>query len=409
MIISYKRKLRLIKTAEEFVSFCIKIKILNNFKELTQEIELKINDFVYSEQKFLFKGFKKNCVNKIFYSNTILLEQYWIDRGFTKEESKTKIKEEQVKRSNMGVKTLAELKINNYPKWAKTKTTNIEYYINKGLSSEEAKEKLSERQTTFSLEICIEKHGEIEGTKIWEERQQKWIKTLSNKSQTEIESINIKKDSNSIQFFKKKYNNNWLYYFLNEKYCQDNQEKKKDFLWNAFTKNGTLENFSIFVSENIEYLGMSDVEWVFKSAAVQEVYSVTYDEIKNSILKNYGATILRQGRYGIRRFFDGHIFKSLGEYKIAELFADNNVNYEYEKKYPFQNKGDNSRYDFYIPALDLYVEYCGMIFKKINEEYSNKIEKKKKHCEKHKLNSIFESDYKEIIKSLKTQLKIETL
>jgi len=53
--------------------------------------------------------------------------------------------------------------------------TNIEYYLNQGYSQIEAKQKLSERQTTFSLEICIKKYGEEAGLKRWQERQKKWL------------------------------------------------------------------------------------------------------------------------------------------------------------------------------------------------------------------------------------------
>ncbi|MEG1142150.1 MAG: hypothetical protein RSE41_06875, partial [Clostridia bacterium] len=38
--------------------------------------------------------------------------------------------------------------------------TQIEFYLNKGMSNEEAENALNERQKTFSLEKCIEKYGE---------------------------------------------------------------------------------------------------------------------------------------------------------------------------------------------------------------------------------------------------------
>jgi hypothetical protein len=57
-------------------------------------------------------------------------------------------------------------------------TTDIQYYLNQGLSPEDAKAALSKRQTTFNKEICIEKYGEVEGLKRWEERQSKWKKSL---------------------------------------------------------------------------------------------------------------------------------------------------------------------------------------------------------------------------------------
>ena len=43
-------------------------------------------------------------------------------------------------------------------------TNQVKYWINKGYSEEEAKEKVSERQSTFTLEKCIAKYGEEEGT-----------------------------------------------------------------------------------------------------------------------------------------------------------------------------------------------------------------------------------------------------
>ncbi len=59
-------------------------------------------------------------------------------------------------------------------------TTTIEYYLNKGMSQTEATAALKERQTTFSLEKCIMRHGEIEGTKKWKDRQDKWKAEVFN-------------------------------------------------------------------------------------------------------------------------------------------------------------------------------------------------------------------------------------
>jgi len=78
-------------------------------------------------------------------------------------------------------------------------STKIEYYISKGYSKEESEILLSERQSTFSLSKCIERHGEDEGLRMWKERQEKWQSTLNSKSKEEIEEINRKKAS-SISF-----------------------------------------------------------------------------------------------------------------------------------------------------------------------------------------------------------------
>lgn len=67
------------------------------------------------------------------------------------------------------------------------------YWLAKGYSEDEAKIKVSERQKTFTLEKCIEKYGLEEGTKHWQARQDKWQKTLNEKSEDEKREINKKK------------------------------------------------------------------------------------------------------------------------------------------------------------------------------------------------------------------------
>jgi hypothetical protein len=58
--------------------------------------------------------------------------------------------------------------------------TQAEYWLRKGMTEEEAKLQISKLQVTFSLEICIEKHGEEEGRRIWNERQSKWKSKVYN-------------------------------------------------------------------------------------------------------------------------------------------------------------------------------------------------------------------------------------
>jgi hypothetical protein len=69
-----------------------------------------------------------------------------------------------------------------------------EYWMNKGFTKEESQKIISKKQSTFSLEKCIEKYGEIEGKKRWLDRQEKWIKNYrktnySKKSQELFSSI----------------------------------------------------------------------------------------------------------------------------------------------------------------------------------------------------------------------------
>lgn len=72
--------------------------------------------------------------------------------------------------------------------------TRIDYYTSRGLSEEEATQALKERQTTFSKEKCIARHGEVKGMKVWKERQKKWIESYYNKTDEEILNIQAKKN-----------------------------------------------------------------------------------------------------------------------------------------------------------------------------------------------------------------------
>lgn len=76
-------------------------------------------------------------------------------------------------------------------------TTKLEYYLNRGMSTEEAKQALKARQTTFSKEQCIKKYGEKQGLEVFNRRQEKWQNTLNSKPIEEIERINKAKAASS--------------------------------------------------------------------------------------------------------------------------------------------------------------------------------------------------------------------
>jgi hypothetical protein len=60
----------------------------------------------------------------------------------------------------------------------KSYTTRLDYWLNKGFNEKEAEQKLKERQTTFTLNKCVEKYGKKEGKEVYNNRQQRWQKSL---------------------------------------------------------------------------------------------------------------------------------------------------------------------------------------------------------------------------------------
>ena len=157
-------------------------------KENQRQLEerMKTQEKLRKEDPLWDKKRSRNC------------KEFWIEKGYSEEESVIKTQEVM---NEIHEKTFKKFK--KYPKkYASKYPTKIEYYLAKGFTLEESKEKLTERQTTFSKEICIEKYGKEEGLKIWMDRQEKWIETMDSKPEEEKIEINRKKLFNNSGYSK---------------------------------------------------------------------------------------------------------------------------------------------------------------------------------------------------------------
>jgi hypothetical protein len=112
--------------------------------------------------------------------------EYWTSRGYSDKEAKDQTDGQKMCSLKGCIARFGEkeglLKWNSREKLRSTcgkmGSANIEFWLKKGFNKEEAKIKQSERQTTFNLSKCIEKYGEEEGLKVWNERQIKWQESL---------------------------------------------------------------------------------------------------------------------------------------------------------------------------------------------------------------------------------------
>lgn len=73
-------------------------------------------------------------------------------------------------------------------------TVQIEYYLDRGYTPEESLQLLKERQTTFSKDMCVKKYGDNEGNKIFNNRQEKWLNSLLNNGNLNIGYSNISQE-----------------------------------------------------------------------------------------------------------------------------------------------------------------------------------------------------------------------
>lgn len=140
----------------------------------------KVND-VYSfhnEKYWMEFGFNEEESNFLKKRYKIFNSEYWLFYGYNLEDANKNATSKQKNNSKIRI----DLYKNDpeYKKECDSKNPiTLEYYLSKGYSMDESEKLRSKRQSTFSLEICIDKHGLKEGTKIWKDRQDKWQKTLN--------------------------------------------------------------------------------------------------------------------------------------------------------------------------------------------------------------------------------------
>ena len=234
-----------------------------------------------SKEMLRNKGYSEDEIKNI--CLTCVNIEYWIKRGFNKTDAIQKIKEHQSKAS----------KHVDYSK--RINNTKIEYWINRGFDEETSINKLKDRQKTFTLEKCIKKYGEIEGLKIWNDRQKKW----SEKMKIKYENGDFSKTSSSnfskieIEFFKKLVE----MCQLNDKdYCSN---LNNDVFYIRFKEMNTTFAYDFcykplkkIIEFNGDYWHMNpinfneNVQHPHKKITANEVWKL--DEIKLSLIKNMG-------------------------------------------------------------------------------------------------------------------------
>jgi hypothetical protein len=116
-----------------------------------------------TKQNYIDEGYSEEEIRNIKPFPSMM--EYWIKKGFSLEESKLKVSEYQ---SKMAKKR--KYSDDRYP-------NQIKYWIKKGFTDENARIKVSEFQNRFSLKICKEKYGEEKGEEIFCKRQEKWLKS----------------------------------------------------------------------------------------------------------------------------------------------------------------------------------------------------------------------------------------
>lgn len=205
----------------------------------------------------------------------------WELMGYSPEEAQRKYEEVRNSREPKLKESLS--KVN----WAGKRKGQIEYWVNKGYTEEESKVKVKESQSTFTLEKCIQKWGKKEGTKIFNERQDKWKKSLQ---------ANFEKEGDGRSPSSK---------FANEIITQlcdylkiEKPAKEK---WMMCKKTGKAYSYDFTYGKKIiEFNGdywhcnpkIYEADYFNKNKGLTAKEIQEYDTIKNQLAKNHGYQVL---------------------------------------------------------------------------------------------------------------------
>lgn len=280
---------------------------------------------------------------------------YWMNKyGLSEEEAILKKAEHQKNGGNKSAERSTD-------EIRKSSVRCVEFWTNKGFTEEEAIVKVSEVQQTFTLEKCIDKHGIEEGTRIWQDRQDRWQDTLNSKSEEEKLEINKKKNSKKLSTYVEKYGENeGLDRFKEHILCISGEYPPQ-----------TIDEVKDYVLSRMRpldfYLPISKIEqripnYIWELVDKPKDMSSWLSSFINFI-SPYGDIIFKtRGLYGkglYQMYVDDKLLRSGNEvyfYQIlCELGLKHHIDYEIERYYT----NSKMRCDFYLIRGNLWIELMG--------------------------------------------------
>lgn len=346
MIITYNQKPISINSISELMEY-----INNNSRSSIKFIAIKhgyysiVDQFVKSNIVIKHKElleYYKNLINCT--SDRVTQVEFYLDRGYTKEEAIRLVSECQSNRSKKGIA--------NNPDLFKKRIipSNIAYWTNKGYSIEESKSKVKEHQTTFSLEKCILKYGHNIGIQRFLERQSKWQSNMdySTFSTTITWEMYLSKYGNFNTAFSK-----WIELAISKRQKNlTNNYFIDEIINNTFnSKDDVLLYLMSTPFHKIQDLNASILRAI--DLNVNEFYEKWFKH--NNIIDN-GEVAKLAGIYGNRYYYNGYMFESSFELKVGLALINLGLEFNCHKQYPNSKR----KYDFYIPSLDIYIEAMGI-------------------------------------------------
>jgi hypothetical protein len=347
----YEKEVFDIETISDFLFYYNSIiNSTDKFIKMPEHVNEFILDKINNNKDVTYKSTNR-IVSKMINSPKFKTKiEYWTIRGYSIEEAKIKVSKLQTINANL----FAKKRLENPEEYIGIIPNQSEYWTKLGFSETEAKLKVKERQTTFTLDKCIKKLGVDEGTKRFNDRQIQW-QALRIKS--EGKDWSYTDQSLSFEKYIKRYGDDWLIYKIN--HIKKNKRSENILRINVYSK---INQICYVEKQNLlDYLlelNFDELCEIINNAnsVIEFILKLNHVEIKSKWCAHNNIKKIVTKKWGTRYYSNGNYYQSTGEFEIGSFLEKNNIEFEIHKRY----EGTYRFSDFYIPFLDLYVEFMGM-------------------------------------------------
>ena len=283
--------------AKKEISIIQKNRSIKGIEKRNKNINYKSKLSPFTPEYWIKKGITdKDEIKFKINSQRKLNVEYWLNKGFNEEESVVKVSEYQKENSTKYIEKWKNKK-DTY-KYKKQRNVNIEYYLDKGFSIIDSKNMLKERQTTFTLEKCIIKHGLDKGTEVYNKRQKEWSKKMFNENTCMSTGRSMIADK-FVEELIKEINNetitNQFLYGNNEKFIYDNIEKKGKRYDLCYDKK-IIEFYGDFWHSNPKIFDGNDIHRI-KKIKCSEIWQFDKRKVDSAKEHNYEILIIWESEY----------------------------------------------------------------------------------------------------------------
>ena len=257
------------------------------------------------------------------------------------------------------------------------------------MSLDEARIALKLRQTTFSIQTCIDKHGQDLGHNVWLARQLKWQSTLNSLPQEEIDRISSLKNVYGVMNTLERVNGDYARFFLDlEKKRAENPSIKNLIvpysgeyadshqLFSAWIEYAKLRN--VFGVEFLDHTKLvdhiransyilEDAQHLHNIDRIPAFVFIFHGTCKDDFIKNIhgNAKIIERiagynylgHRFNVTYKGKQLLLRSRKELFFYSLLTTYDIDFKVDGRYA----NSKLRYDFFLPEFSAYIEICGLM------------------------------------------------